>query len=196
MRTNRRDFLKTMGGIGLFSIVPAKVLGGPNHIAPSDQLTKGIIGVGGIGRSSYHFTSDESCRLVSVCDVDKNHLHTIDELNNAYWEVRNLNRQYEEQTVTADNPVDKTSLIVNPEHNDGTNGWGFYTPGVNYGVAEMYNQTFETYQSINDIPNGVYALTVRGFFRPYSSREAYKGFKPGTVVYGKRSLPCATRSNP
>ena len=74
MGTNRRDFLKTMGGIGLFSIVPAKVLGGPNHIAPSDQLTKGIIGVGGIGRSSYHFTSDEKCRLVSVCDVDKNHL--------------------------------------------------------------------------------------------------------------------------
>ena len=52
MGTNRRDFLKTMGGIGLFSIVPAKVLGGPKHIAPSDQLTKGIIGVGGIGRSS------------------------------------------------------------------------------------------------------------------------------------------------
>ena len=52
MGTNRRDFLKAMGGIGLFSIVPAKVLGGPNHIAPSDQLTKGIIGVGGIGRSS------------------------------------------------------------------------------------------------------------------------------------------------
>ena len=74
MGTNRRDFLKTMGGIGLFSIVPAKVLGGPKHIAPSDQLTKGIIGVGGIGRSSYHFTSDEKCRLVSVCDVDKNHL--------------------------------------------------------------------------------------------------------------------------
>ena len=70
MGTNRRDFLKTMGGIGLFSIVPAKVLGGPKHIAPSDQLTKGIIGVGGIGRSSYHFTSDEKCRLVSVCDVD------------------------------------------------------------------------------------------------------------------------------
>ena len=63
MGTNRRDFLKTMGGIGLFSIVPSKVLGGPNHIAPSDQLTKGIIGVGGIGRSSYHFTSNEQCRF-------------------------------------------------------------------------------------------------------------------------------------
>jgi len=70
----RRDFLKTMGAASLFTIVPSRVLGGPKHVAPSDQLTKGIIGVGGIGRSSYHFTSDERCRLVAVCDVDKKHL--------------------------------------------------------------------------------------------------------------------------
>ena len=70
----RREFLKTMGAASLFTIVPSRVLGGPKHVAPSDQLTKGIIGVGGIGRSSYHFTSDERCRLVAVCDVDKKHL--------------------------------------------------------------------------------------------------------------------------
>ena len=48
MKTSRRTFLKTVGGIGLFTIVPRRVLGGNGHIAPSDQLTKGIIGVGGI----------------------------------------------------------------------------------------------------------------------------------------------------
>lgn len=74
MGTNRRTFLKTMGGIGLFTIVPRYVLGGNNYIPPSDQLTKGIIGVGGIGKSSYHFSSDEKCRLVAICDVDKKHL--------------------------------------------------------------------------------------------------------------------------
>ena len=74
MGINRRDFLKGASSLALFSIVPSKVLGGPNHVAPSDQLTKGIIGVGGIGRSSYHFTSDERCRLVAVCDVDSNHV--------------------------------------------------------------------------------------------------------------------------
>ena len=74
MKTNRRTFLKTMGTIGLFSIVPRKVLGGNGFISPSDQLTKGIIGVGGIGKSSYHFTSSDACRLVSVCDVDQKHL--------------------------------------------------------------------------------------------------------------------------
>lgn len=74
MKTSRRNFLKTAGALALFSIVPRKVLGGQGYIAPSDQLTKGIIGVGGIGRSKYHFTSDENCRLVALCDVDRDHL--------------------------------------------------------------------------------------------------------------------------
>lgn len=74
MKTSRRTFLKTVGGIGLFTILPRKVLGGNGYIAPSDQLTKGIIGVGGMGRGGSHFTSDERCRLVAVCDVDQDHL--------------------------------------------------------------------------------------------------------------------------
>ena len=60
--------------MALLTIVPRQVLGGPKFTAPSDQLTKGIIGVGGIGKSSYHFTSNKDCRLVAVCDVDRKHL--------------------------------------------------------------------------------------------------------------------------
>ena len=75
MKESRRTFLKSLGAIGLFSIVPRKVLGN-GFIAPSDQLTKGIIGVGGIGRSDLHFTSTDACRLVALCDVDRNHLNS------------------------------------------------------------------------------------------------------------------------
>lgn len=71
---DRKEFLTAMGGLALFTIVPSKVLGGERHIAPSDQLTKGIIGVGGIGRTSLHFTNDEACRLTAICDVDSKHL--------------------------------------------------------------------------------------------------------------------------
>lgn len=80
MKTNRRDFLKAMGALGLFTIVPSKVLGSrTQHIAPSDQLTRGVIGLGGIGRSSYHFASDDTCRLVAMCDVDSKHLTSAKE---------------------------------------------------------------------------------------------------------------------
>ena len=80
MADSRRSFLKKAGaGIVAATILPRSVFGamGGNkkYVAPSDRLTRGIIGVGGIGMSSLHFASDEKCRLVAVCDVDKNHLN-------------------------------------------------------------------------------------------------------------------------
>ena len=51
----RRDFLKTFAGMAALTIVPRHVLGGTRYTAPSDQLTKGIIGVGGMGRGHYGY---------------------------------------------------------------------------------------------------------------------------------------------
>jgi predicted dehydrogenase len=70
MKANRRTFLKTMGGLALFTVVPRQVLG-KGFVAPSDQLTKGIIGVGGMGRGHLNYGGT---RLVAICDVDKKHL--------------------------------------------------------------------------------------------------------------------------
>ena len=67
---DRRGFLKSMGGIALLTIVPRHVMG-KGFIAPSDQLTKGIIGTGGMGRGHLNYGGT---RLIAVCDVDKNHL--------------------------------------------------------------------------------------------------------------------------
>lgn len=68
----RRDFLiKSTSATLVFTIIPRHVLGGQNYSSPSDQLTKGIIGVGGMGRGHYEY---EGTRLLAVCDVDKNHL--------------------------------------------------------------------------------------------------------------------------
>ena len=67
---SRRQFLKTMGGVTLLTIVPRNVLG-KGMIAPSDELTKGIIGVGGMGRNHIPYNNT---RVVAMCDVDSNHL--------------------------------------------------------------------------------------------------------------------------
>lgn len=68
---SRRDFLtKSALAAAAFSIVPRFVLGGKGFIPPSDQLTKGIIGVGGMGRNHIPY---EGTRVVAICDVDKSH---------------------------------------------------------------------------------------------------------------------------
>lgn len=69
---NRRDFLKKslIAAAGI-TIIPRHVLGGPGYLAPSDQLTKAIIGVGGMGRGHIGY---EGTRVVAMCDVDKKHL--------------------------------------------------------------------------------------------------------------------------
>jgi len=70
-RPSRRKFLQSsaLAAAGFF-IVPRHVLG-KGFIPPSDQLTKGIIGVGGMGRGHIPYAGT---RVVAICDVDKNHL--------------------------------------------------------------------------------------------------------------------------
>ena len=71
-KTNsRRAFLKnSLGAVAAFTIIPRHVLG-RGYLAPSDQLTKGIVGVGGMGQSHIVYGGT---RVVAICDVDKNHL--------------------------------------------------------------------------------------------------------------------------
>lgn len=69
--TSRREFLKKSAiAAAAFTIVPRFVLG-RGYIAPSDQLTKGIVGVGGMGKNHIPYAGT---RVVALCDVDKNHL--------------------------------------------------------------------------------------------------------------------------
>jgi myo-inositol 2-dehydrogenase / D-chiro-inositol 1-dehydrogenase len=69
---SRRSFLKnSIGAVAAFTIVPRHVLGGKNFIAPSDQLTKAVIGVGGMGKGHFQYAGT---RVVAICDVDSNHI--------------------------------------------------------------------------------------------------------------------------
>jgi myo-inositol 2-dehydrogenase/D-chiro-inositol 1-dehydrogenase len=74
----RRDFIKTAiaASAGL-AIVPRHVLGGQGFTPPSDELTKAVIGIGGMGRGHLRYPGS---RLLAVCDVDENHLKTALEI--------------------------------------------------------------------------------------------------------------------
>jgi myo-inositol 2-dehydrogenase/D-chiro-inositol 1-dehydrogenase len=69
---SRRRFIKnSLGALAAITIVPRHVLGGPGYLAPSDHLTKGIIGVGNMGRGHFDYGGT---KLLAVCDVDQRHL--------------------------------------------------------------------------------------------------------------------------
>ncbi|HOZ47838.1 MAG TPA: Gfo/Idh/MocA family oxidoreductase [Candidatus Hydrogenedentes bacterium] len=69
---SRRSFLKqASASVGAFTIVPRFVLGGAGHTPPSEELTKAVIGVGGMGRGHLGYPG---ARLLAVCDVDEGHL--------------------------------------------------------------------------------------------------------------------------
>jgi predicted dehydrogenase len=70
----RRAFLKTsITTLAAISIVPRHVLGGPGVTAPSEILTKAVIGVGGMGQGHLSGINPTS-KLLAICDVDAKHL--------------------------------------------------------------------------------------------------------------------------
>ncbi len=71
-KISRRNFGKmAAGAFASFYIIPRHVLGGQGILAPSEQLTKAVIGVGGMGQGHLSYAG---ARLLAICDVDKSHL--------------------------------------------------------------------------------------------------------------------------
>ena len=66
---SRRTFLKRAGAASAFTIVPAHIL--RSETAPSNQLTRALLGFGGIARSGNHL-GYKPTRLVALCDPDAN----------------------------------------------------------------------------------------------------------------------------
>ena len=67
---SRRKALKGLAALATIQIVPRHVLGGPGQTPPSEILTKGIIGCGGISQSHLSMPG----KLLALCDVDSKHL--------------------------------------------------------------------------------------------------------------------------
>jgi len=69
----RRSALRSAASIAAIAsvnIVPRHVLGGPGHTAPSEQITRAIIGSGNIARTHFRYPG----KIVAICDVDKKRL--------------------------------------------------------------------------------------------------------------------------
>jgi predicted dehydrogenase len=109
-KTNRREFLeKTIGVAGATMafpyIVPSSALGLNGAVAPSDRVTMGFIGVGGMGQAHLRpFINLGNVQAVAVCDVNRwrreQAQHTV-------------NGEYGKQVCTAYN--DFRELVARPD---------------------------------------------------------------------------------
>lgn len=80
----RRQTLKSLAAMATVQIVPSRVLGLNGQTPPSEELTKGIIGCGGI--SSAHLTMPG--KLLALCDVDSKHL--AERMNDSGGEAKGI----------------------------------------------------------------------------------------------------------
>jgi len=89
---------------------------------------------------------------------------------------------------TPDNPSDATELMVNPNFDNASyTGWSGTAPNMTgsgahgpANVAEHYNKTFDTYQELTGMPEGVYGLNASTFFRgswdDHANKKNYVAF--------------------
>jgi len=70
---SRRKFIRNLStAVVLPYIIPASAWGRNNHVAPSNRITLGFIGVGehGVGTNIKGFIKHDDCQIVAICDVD------------------------------------------------------------------------------------------------------------------------------
>lgn len=106
--------------------------------------------------------------------------------------------------ATAKNPVDCTSLIKNPDFNS-KNGWkgspaikGSSNRVVSYGGTGVAHTTFNVYQNLENLHNGIYRLKVKGFYRygdvQNEEHNGYGGWNENQYndVWATYTIPYAT----
>jgi len=75
-KITRRTFMgSSAAAAAAFTVVPSSVLAQSGGIAPSNKITVGCVGLGGMGNEDMEtFMGEDDARVLAVCDVDSGHL--------------------------------------------------------------------------------------------------------------------------
>ena len=95
-----------------------------------------------------------------------------------------LDPRYKGYVASAEEPTDVTGELQNPKFdNNNYGGWqGTAFGGFNaVENAEHYEKNYNTYQTISDMPAGVYEVAVNAFYREGDPQQDYNNYLAGTL---------------
>jgi len=115
-----------------------------------------------------------NCDFSTVEAVYSNTASTKEEVENAKGKILSIIADYKAADASAENPLDVTNYIENSTFDkigdfQGWSGDSFGAGGTTSTCAELYDKdSFNTYQDVNSgaaVPNGIYKLSMVGFYR-------------------------------
>ena len=116
--------------------------------------------------------SNPTIDLSEQIAVYNNTSSTLEELEDAEASISQAIIDLWKDVATADEPVDFTSALTNPDFSTGDDtGWSYdsdlATPTVDatYLNCEVWNDNFNVYQELTDLPEGVYRVDIQAFYR-------------------------------
>ena len=118
------------------------------------------------------YAANEGIDLSDIIAVYNNTSSTAEELEAAEDAISDAIVDFLKGQGTADNPIEMTSALTNPDFSTGDDtGWSYDSdltaPTVDetYLNCEVWNANFDVYQEISNLPEGVYRLDIQAFYR-------------------------------
>ena len=108
MNLTRRQTLKGLAALATIQIVPSRVLGLNGQTAPSNEITRAILGCGGISASHLKMPG----KLLALCDVDKKHL--LQRMNDSGAEANGIKGYHDFREVLAREDIDVIHVATPP----------------------------------------------------------------------------------
>jgi len=114
----RREFIKNVFSAAMAApyFIPAAVLGRNGAVAPSNRITLGCIGVGGMGAGNLNgFLTKPNAQVLAVCDVDTAHRNNARDLVNKAYGNSDCATYNDFREVLARGDIDAV-MIATPDH--------------------------------------------------------------------------------
>lgn len=117
LKIGRRRFLGLAAmSLAVPTFIPSRALGVDGSIAPSNRITLGIVGCGGMGTlNTQAFLGISDCQIVATCDLDKKRLETLTGTVNEKYQNRDCKSYHDYRDLMARGDIDAVMLAV-PDH--------------------------------------------------------------------------------